>query len=592
MTERRLRRRIVGIALVIAAAWSGLGARLAWLHAFPHDDLRQRMDMARDFRQELLVNRGRILDRNGVVLATDQRLYDLNINPEAAQQDGVVASLSACLSRVLGLPKEDILKRASRLNRLQEYLARGLDEATRERIQQLKQGRYLWFDEVSSREYPQGIVACHVIGFANKEDRGLAGIELARNTHLRGIPGERVSYRNAKGQEQSIYRVTERPPEPGDTIELTLDLNLQRMVEAALDEAMAVHSAEGAWAIVQDVHTGEILALAARPGFDLNEFGKASDAEKLNRPIGYSYEPGSTFKAGTIAAAFNEGIITPERIYDCENGTWMFRGRPLNDYHPYGLLSVADILKKSSNIGTAKIGLELGREKLEPYLRAFGFGAKTGFDLPGEESGFLARGARLDDLTLSRVAMGHSVMTTSLQVVNAFASLANDGIRMRPAIVKRIVNARGMEMEAFRPTEAARPVRPDTARLMMKLLCRVTEEGGTGRRAAVPGYQVAGKTGTAEKVVNGRYAKDQNISSFVGVVPADRPRLAMIFVVDNPKTVPATGGVVAAPLFARVAKEALPYLDILPEGPVRIIVPNAEEPTSGEEELYAAGFAG
>ena len=592
MTERSLRRRIVGAALVIATAWSGLGARLAWLHVFPHDDLRQRMDVARIFRQELLVNRGRILDRNGVVLATDQRFYDLNINPEAAQRDGVVASLSACLAHVLGLPREEILKRASRPNRLQEYVARGLDEATAERVRQLKQGRYVWLDDVSNREYPQGIAACHVIGFSNKEGRGLAGIELARNANLRGIPGERVSCRDAKGQEQSFFRLTERPPEPGDTVELTLDLNLQRMVESALDEAMAQHHAEGAWAIIQDVQTGEILALAARPGFDLNEYGKSTDAEKLNRPIGYSYEPGSTFKAGTIAAAFNEGIITPERVYDCENGTWMFRGRPLNDYHPYGLLSVADILKKSSNIGTAKIGVELGREKLEPYLRAFGFGSKTEFDLPGEESGFLAHGARLDELTLSRVAMGHSVMTTSLQVINAFSCLAHDGIRMRPAIVKRIVNARGKEMEKFRPMEAARPIRPETAHLMMKLLCRVTEEGGTGRRAALPGYQVAGKTGTAEKVINGHYAKDQNISSFVGVVPADRPRLAMIFVVDNPKTVPATGGVIAAPLFARVAKEALPYLDIPPEGPVRVIVPNAEEPTSGEEELYAAGFAG
>lgn len=592
MTDRSLRRRIVGAALVIAAAWSGLGARLAWLHLYPHEDLRARMDIAREIRQELLVNRGRILDRNGVVLATDQRLYDLNINPEAAQRDGVVASLSACLAHVLGLPKEEILKRASRPNRRQEYLARGLDEAAAERVRQLKQGDYVWLDEVSTREYPQGIAACHVIGFSNSEGRGLAGIELGLNVNLRGVPGERVSLRDAKGREQRSLRITERPPEPGDTVELTIDLNLQRMVEAGLDEAMAEHRAEGAWAIIQDVRTGEILALAARPGFDLNAFGKAAEAEMMNRPIGYSYEPGSTFKAAVIASAFNEGIITPERIYDCENGTWMFHGRPLNDYHPYGRLSVADILKKSSNIGTAKIGLELGREKLEPYLRAFGFGSKTGIDLPGEESGFLARGARLDDLTLSRVAMGHSVMTTSLQVLNAFACLANDGVRMRPAIVKRVVNARNRVLEEFSPIVEARPIRPETAQLMMKLLCRVTEEGGTGRRAALDGYRVAGKTGTAEKVINGHYAKDQNVSSFVGVVPADRPRLAMIIVVDNPKTVPSTGGVIAAPIFARVAKEALPYLDIPPEGPVRVIVPNADEPSSGEEELYAAGITG
>ena len=598
MSVRRLKFRMAGTILVIAAAWSGLGARLAWLHLAPQEERRAMMNRTRMVRQELIVSRGRIMDRHGIILATDRRRYHVNADPSSIQADGKVDFFAASLSHVMSLPRAELLEKLNRPRRRQVYVAQGLEEDAASVVPMLNRVRnprkipYLWLEPVYDRHYPQESSACHVIGFANREGKGQAGIELMKDSFLRGVPGERESLRDARGNEQPIHRLTFRPPEPGDTVELTLDINLQRITEDALEAAKAEHGAQGAWSIMMDVRTGEILALAARPGFDLNHYGRASEDEWLNRPIGYSYEPGSTFKAPVIAAAFNEGLVQPETLFDCEHGAWIYQGRPLRDYHPYGRMSVADILKKSSNIGTAKIALMLGESRAEQYLRAFGFGERTGIDLPGEEAGILRPASTWDRLTLSRMAMGHSVVATSLQIVNAFACLANDGVRMRPSIVRRITSARGVVLEEFRPTPVARPIRPETAQLMMRLLSRVTEDGGTGRRASVPGYAVAGKTGTAEKLTNGRYDPSRNVSSFVGVVPADRPRLAMIVVVDEPATARGTGGLVAAPVFARIAGEALRYLDIPPEGPVRVIEPLRDEPINVEEDSYALGFAG
>jgi cell division protein FtsI (penicillin-binding protein 3) len=591
MNDRAIQRRLAVMAFFLATMMVGLGGRLTWLHLGPNEVLRAGMNRAREVRQTIIVSRGRILDRTGAILATDRRLYDLNADPERLIEDGLAEAVSAHVARVLGLSREDLLERCRRAGRRQVYLARGLTEEESDRVRAMKLP-HLWFDEVSSRYYPQGMAACHVVGFSNVEGRGLAGIELAFDQNLRGVPGERESLRDARGREQFVRRLTDRPPEPGDTIELTLDLNLQRMVEEALDTAQSEHAALGAWAILMDPHTGEILALAARPGFDLNDFNHAPDDALLNRALGYSYEPGSTIKLATLAAALNEGVTTPDTVFDCEHGTWIYRGRPLRDYHPYGRLSVADILKKSSNIGTAKIALLLGERKLEAYFRAFGIGQRSALELPGEESGLLRPAAQWDGLALSRIAIGHSVMVTSLQIVSAISALANDGVRMRPTLVRRVQADRGLVLSDFRPQEEMRVVRPETARLMLQLLTRVAEEGGTGRRAALPDYLVAGKTGTSTKLTAGRYDTGRNIASFVGVVPADAPRLAMIVVVDEPQPArTGTGGAVAAPVFARIAREALRYLDVPPGGPVRVIRPESEDPLETEEGLYVAGLA-
>lgn len=587
--EGRLLRRLIGVWVVLAAAFIGLGGRVVWLHLGAHPELHALMDQAREVRQTLVVNRGRVLDRNGAILATDRLVYDINADPKRLTEEALDASVAAHLARVLGLDRAAVLAKCRQPRRRQVFIARAVSEDMGARIQSLKLP-HVWVEAVSARHYPLHASACHAIGFSNVEGHGLAGVELGFDTNLRGVPGELVSMRDAHGREHLIRRITERPPEPGDTIELTIDLNLQRIMEEALSDAVATNRAQGAWSIMMDVRTGEILALASCPAYDLNEYGRANTEAMLNRAIGYSYEPGSTFKVAIIAAALNEGLVTPERVFDCEHGVWMFNGRPLHDYHPYGLLSVADVLKKSSNIGAAKIALLLGPERMEQYLRAFGVGARTGIELPGEETGLLHPSARWHPLDITRIAMGHSVVVTSAQILNIVACLGNDGVRMRPSVIRRITSRRGIVLETFVPRPLAHPVRPETAQLMVRLMTRVTEDGGTGKRAAVPGYAVAGKTGTSVKLTNGRYDGRRNIASFAGLIPATRPRLAMIVVIDEPQS-DHTGGVVAGPVFSRIAREAVNYLDIPPDGEVRPVNPDVEEPDAVEEGDYVAGIA-
>jgi cell division protein FtsI (penicillin-binding protein 3) len=345
---------------------------------------------------------------------------------------------------------------------------------------------------------------------------------------------------------------------------LTLDQKVQYFVENALDAAMEEHQAKAAWAIVQRVETGEILAMAVRPAYDLNEYGKTPLERQRNEAAGHVYEPGSTFKGLVFSAALNEGVIHPDDLIDCENGCWYYGGRPLRDFHAYDVLSTADVLKKSSNIGTAKIALKLGNRRVYDYLQEFGIGKRSGIDLPGEEVGILHDPKNWSKICITRIAMGHSVSVTALQILNAYCCIANGGFLMRPYVVQRVVGPDGTEILVNEPTVASRPIRQETARLMCKLLARVSEDGGTARRARVEGYSVAGKTGTATKTLpTGGYSTTDHMASFVGFLPADRPEIGIIVVVDTPQP-KHTGGQVAAPVFREIAEQAVRYLDVPP----------------------------
>jgi cell division protein FtsI/penicillin-binding protein 2 len=275
------------------------------------------------------------------------------------------------------------------------------------------------------------------------------------------------------------------------------------------------------------------------------------------------YEPGSTFKALTIAAALNERTVRSDTVLSCEHGTWHYGGKPLRDFHPYGDLTVADGLKKSSNILAAKVALTLGDERFYRYLRAFGVGSRTGLLLPGEEAGLLRPPRKWSGICSTRIAMGHSVAVTSLQILNIFCTIANGGTMMRPFLVSSVRHRDGTELYRRVPQATGQPIRPETATEMRRLLTRVTERGGTGRRARVEHYEVAGKTGTAEKAVNGEYSGTANVASFVGFLPAADPELGIVVVVDEPRE-RRTGGQAAAPYFCRIASEAVRYMDIRP----------------------------
>ena len=335
----------------------------------------------------------------------------------------------------------------------------------------------------------------------------------------------------------------------GTDIELTLDNDIQKHVEQILDEAMTNFHSQAAWAIVEEVRTGAILAMASLP--------------KSNPPpaTGTVFEPGSIFKVGVVAAALNEGLISTNDQFDCENGLWSYEGKPLRDFHPYGVLDVTGILRKSSNIGAAKIALKLGEEPLSRYLTAFGFGKPTGIEIPGEESGLLRPLSEWGKADITRVAMGHAVAVTALQMLNVLCCIGNDGSLMKPHLLRKVVGKDGVALLENNPEVIAQPISAATAKLMRNMLVAVTREGGTGTRAAIKGFNVAGKTGTAEKIKDGRYMANQNIVSFMGVLPAERPEIGIIVVLDDPQPL-ATGSMSAAPVFAQIAESAMRHLDI------------------------------
>jgi cell division protein FtsI (penicillin-binding protein 3) len=552
------------IILVVTGAWAGLAVRLTFLHLGPNETLKERVRRIRHYERELVAGRGRILDASGATLALDLDTKDIIVDPQRILENGQARAVARQLSASLGVPLNRVEARVNRPGRRYEYIQKYVQHDQFEQIERMKLAG-VFMEDSSARYYPHDSMLCHVIGFANLASDGCAGIELKLDQELKGTPGRQVSEKDGLRREIYEKRSVQIAAETGCDVHLTVDINVQYVVEQALQKAVHEHNAKSAWAVVQEVKTGRILAMASLPAFSLNEYRSVHEDQLLNRVIGYSYEPGSTMKAAVIAAAFNEGIVTEDLMVDCEHGTWFYRGRPLRDFHPYGLLSVPDVLKKSSNIGTAKIALMLGEQRLESYLRWFGLGRRTGIELPGEETGVFHARKNWDSLTITRLPMGHAVSVTALQMVAMYSAIANDGKLLRPRIVDLVTNAGGEAIYRSEVEVVGTPIRPETSRIMRRLLKRVSEQGGTARRARIEGYDVAGKTGTAEKVINGRYAKHANIASFVGFLPANNPELCILTVVDEPHKF-HTGGRVAAPIFKEIAEQIVRYLGIPPGG--------------------------
>lgn len=555
--------RVAVVAVLLLAVWGVLAARLGQLHLGANEGLRERVRDMHQFRQMIHVGRGRILDRRGNLLALDLTLQNIVVSPDVVARSNEARAVSARLATVLGKPYDWVYDRVNRPWRKYEIIEPKVKDDVVGRVEALDLTG-VWFESVSTRHYPQQDLACHVVGFSNHEGVGSGGIEQRWDSQLKGRSGFRLSEKDGRRREIYTRRSLDVAPKEGDNIHLTIDQNIQFFVERALDAALTNFHPEAAWAIVQDVRTGAILAMASRPAYDLNEFNRTDPDTRLNRAVGYNFEPGSVFKVGVVAAALNEGIISTNDVFDCEMGLWSYAGRPLRDYRPHGELDVTGILRKSSNIGTAKIALMLGDERIHRYLRAFGLGRPTGIELPGEEGGLLAPPSRWTKLSATRIAMGHEVAVTALQMLNVMSCIGNDGFLMRPYIVQKVVDRNGVVLEETQPEAIARPITERTAALMRRMLLEVTLEGGTGTRAAVPGYTVAGKTGTAEKIdAGGRYIRNENISSFIGLLPAERPEFAVIVVLDNPQPV-RTGGATAGPVFAQIAAPTARYLDSRP----------------------------
>ncbi len=547
---------------MITGLFLGLAGRLVFLHLSPHDSIDEKIDKMHSVEKPISVGRGRILDRNGYVFAIDLPARDIWINPVCIKTNGVEGEVAAALSRTLGMEADRLFVKIKGSMRRGLRIKRFVEEDVGRAVEDLKlEG--VWTRTLSTRNYPHGKMLCHALGFLNWGGKASGGIEQRFNSDLKGRDGLLRTVRDGRRRELYDRRAVEVEPLTGSNIYLTIDQNIQQMVEDALDKLLVERECKGAWAVVQRVRTGEILAMASRPAFNLNEFRFSDSEERRNRAIAYTYEPGSTFKPLIVAAALNEGIVKPNDRIDCENGCWSYKRILLRDCHNFGILSVSDIVKKSSNIGAAKIALKLGDARLEKYLKAYRLGMKTGIELPGEEGGILHGTSAWSSISATRLAMGHELTVTAVQLLNAVCAIVNGGYLMQPTLIHRVTNAAGEETYKSRPHVLTRVVNAKTSAQMRRIMMTVTEEGGTGLNARVPGYAVGGKTGTAQKAIPGGYSKSAHMASFVGFLPAENPEIAMIVVVDEPQPV-HFGGMVAAPVFREVVEQVVRYLHILP----------------------------
>src|SRR5438046_7825215 len=375
---------------------------------------------------------------------------------------------------------------------------------------------------------------CHVIGFTDFEHHGIQGVEASMEEYLHGQDGYRFIEHNRAGQEIVPYRGQERAQRDGYQVHLTVDLSLQNIVENEIDAAMAEYTPQKATIILMRPQTGEILAIANRPNFDLNLRSEAKPEEMKNRAIIDMMEPGSTFKIVSAAAALNEHKVRPDTTIFCENGLWNFGGRPLHDHKAYGELSVQDILVKSSNIGAAKLAMGVGEQKYYEYIRRFGFGERTGVELPGEIPGLLRPPQNWSKISITRIPMGHEIAVTPLQMTVAMATIANGGKLITPRVVKSITAADGKTISEFSPSVVRQVISEGTAKQMGRALRGVVSDRGTAAAAALPGFSIAGKSGTAQKVdPHGGYEKGKYIVSFTGFLPADHTEFVGMVVLDD-----------------------------------------------------------
>ena len=520
---------------------------------------------ARQHRQKVTLTgqRGRILDRNGELLASSLSVPSLYARPGQLPRDPAVVRK---LAHAVDLGEAEV---RARLGRGQPFvwLRRHANPRQRERLEALALPGTGVVPE-PRRFYPHGSLAAPVLGFVNVDSVGQEGLERAFDDRIRGERLELVEERDARGRAFTVEG-TRRLPRAGSTVELTLDAGIQVVAERELAAGVKAAGAVGGVAIVMDPDTGGILAMASVPTFDPNADVTARSAawRKRTRNLAVSsvYEPGSTMKAIFAAAALEERVTAPDRQYFCENGTFRFANRRIRDAHPHGLLTFAEVIQYSSNICTSKVAIQLGAPRWYRHLRSFGFGERTGIDVPAEGSGILRPVESWALIDLATHSFGQGIAVTPIQMVTAMGAIANGGTLMQPHVVRRVVGSNGKLLYARKPVAVRRVVSEGVARTTAELLRRVVEEkGGTGSRAKVDDFHTAGKTGTSQKAREGaRGYSQKRIGSFVGFVPVEAPRIVALVLIDEPTTT-SYGGVVAAPVFRAIATEALRILDVAP----------------------------
>jgi cell division protein FtsI/penicillin-binding protein 2 len=553
--NRLVNRRIRLLLAVLTLAFGGLLLRATWLQGVRAESLARLGQTQHREAVTLPASRGTLYDRTGVELGLGERATTVYANPKQVVNPRAAA---LAVEHTLGLDANRIYPQLADRTRGFVYVERQADPAQAAALQRLKLSGFGFYPE-ERRSYPQGSVAAQVLGYVGIDGDGLAGLELQFDRQLSGHPGQETIVKDPSGRVIDVQQ--QRAERPGRDVFLTLDHSIQANAEEVLRETVHKWHAKSASAVVLDPRTGAVLAMAVQPGYDANRFPSAPSDLQRNRTVTDTYEPGSTFKLITVAGALSERLVSPSTRFTLPYSLKV-ADRVIHDAEPRGTVnySVAQILAHSSNIGAIELAEMLGRTRLSSWISRFGFGCVTGIDFPGESPGIVLPPDKWSGSTIGNVPIGQGIAVTPVQMAAAYAAIANRGIWSRPHLVDHV--AGGGRPSLYR----RRLVSPRTASQLMLMLKDVVAEG-TGQYAAMPGYQVAGKTGTAQKPdSHGGYATGRYVASFVGIVPASRPRLVILVMVDEPQGA-IWGGVVAAPAFQQIARFDLQYLEVPPDAP-------------------------
>lgn len=554
----RFRLRLAGgLLLVLLLA---VALRAIQLQAFDGERLARMGE--RQHLQEWIVQpeRGTIFGRGGDALAISIEAQSVYVRPRRLKVTGDVV---ADVARALDMKRGDVRRRMTASEPF-VWLKRQVTPREAQRVRRLKVEGIGFYHE-PKRYYPQGRLAGQALGVVGRDAQGLEGVERSYDRYIRGETSSWVVERDALGRRMLVAGLDELKLQPGPDVHLTLDTALQHLAEKHLEATVKRYRANGGTVVMADPYTGAILALASYPFFDPNQYQTQERSRWRIRAVTDTYEPGSVFKAVLAAAALEDGVVGQEDLIFCEYGKYVYGGRAIHDLKEYGWLSFAKVLQLSSNIGVTKVAHKLGKERFHRYIRRFGFGEKTGIDLLGERKGKVRPYHEWYKVDLAATSFGQSIGVTPLQMVMAVSAIANGGLLMRPYLVDRVVGEDGRVLFRNKPEMLHRVVSRETARKVVDILKGVVAEGGTGSRAALTGFETAGKTGTSQKAdhVKGGYSK-KRVASFAGFVPADEPRFVLLTLVDEP-TVQVYGGMVAAPLFRRIAGPALHTLGQKPD---------------------------
>lgn len=564
--------------VIFSLAFLGMASRLFVLQIVDGPRYSRLAVAQRDSVITFPARRGAILDREGEPLAISIDLHTVWADPEHVEDPRAEAEK---LAPVLGLDPVEVEQKLSCDCRFQ-YIARQVGAKLAQKVTDLDlPGIYM--EAEPKRYYPGRRLASHLLGFVNIDGQGLEGVEAQYDDILTGTPGSMTLEQDPVGRSLPQAEFEYKRPEPGRSLLLTIDKELQYFTQATLEAATQRYSAEAGTAIVMKPQTGEILALANTPDFDPNKAGGFSDEERRNRAVTDVYEPGSAYKVVTVAGAIEEGVVTPKTTFTVAD-SFAYSDRVFNDSHPHPTekMTVKEIIEQSSNVGTIHIGLRLGGKKIDEYVRRFGFASKTGLDFPGESPGIVLDRKDWSGPTIATIPIGQGIAVTPIQMAAAYSTIANGGKWVEPKLLAATMNEEG-RAEASSPPAKRRVISRSTARSMADILTGVTEKG-TGIEAQIPGYAVAGKTGTAQKPLpTGGYGNAYT-GSFAGFAPANRPALVVIVILDEPS--PIWGGSTAAPTFKTIMEFALRHLGISPTGNAEKAAREIEAEQAGSEATY------